>query len=249
MLKAAAIFALGLACADAYTTPALSGVLSTRMGAETPAISRKQLLQGAAGVAVGFLANQGAANAASFDPNTGFPKQDGKKDLLCNGAADKGCQPMTQAASITDKQKAVLAGSITVAAGKLSILDAEIDTMQKVKKGKKPAKLDTPYVLRYSALYLSPLKDAMEQYCARDARGAKMAGGLGLPKKGSLYNDQEAARESSLYQYVEKVDAGIAAVSAAAKKGDFAGVKKASSDIKAAANGFLGAANAPVIFN
>ncbi len=115
-----------------------------------PQISRRQIFSGAAGIAVGFLANQ-AADAASFDPNTGFPVQDGKKDKLC-GSGDKGCQPMTQAASITDKQKAILAGSITVAANKLSILDAELKAMQDgdgKKKKKKAAVLDTPYVLRY----------------------------------------------------------------------------------------------------
>jgi len=246
MLKAAAIFALGLACADAFHTPALNGVIGARMGAETPAISRKQLLQGAAGVAVGFLANQGA-EAASFDPNTGFPKQDGKKDLLCNGSADKGCQPMTQAASITDKQKAVLAGKITVAANKLSILDAEIAAMQVTKNKKKKPVLDTPYVLRYSALYLTPLVDAMEQYAARDAKGSKMAGGAGLPKMGN--SDKDAAKASPLYKYITEANTAIAAVSTAAKAGDFAGVTTASAAVKAAATGFLGAAKAPVIFN
>lgn len=141
---------LALACvgvASGFQTPALNGVLGAKMVAE-PAMSRKALLQGAAVVSVGFLASE-AANAASFDPKTGFPVNDGKKSQLCNGSADKGCQPMTQAASITDKQKAVLAGSITVAANKLSILDAELDVMSKSGKKKKAPVLDAPFVLRY----------------------------------------------------------------------------------------------------
>ncbi len=142
-------FCLAAAAVEGFQTPALNGVIGARMVSE-PQISRRQIFTGAAGIAVGFLANQ-AADAASFDPNTGFPVQDGKKDKLC-GSGDKGCQPMTQAASILDKQKAVLAGSITVAANKLSILDAELKAMQDgdgKKKKKKAAVLDTPYVLRY----------------------------------------------------------------------------------------------------
>jgi hypothetical protein len=143
-------FCLLAAAAEGFQTPTLNGVLSTRMVSEQQ-VSRRNLLTGAAGIAVGILGNK-AAGAASFDPNTGFPVQDGKKDKLCNGSADKGCQPMTQAASILDKQKAVLAGSITVAANKLSILDAELKAMQDgdgKKKKKKAAVMDTPFVLRY----------------------------------------------------------------------------------------------------
>ena len=145
-------FCLLAAAAEGFQTPALNGILGARMVSEQPQISRRNILSGAAGIAVGFLANK-AADAASFDPNTGFPVQDGKKERLCNGSADKGCQPMTQAASILDKQKAVLAGSITVAANKLSILDAELKAMQegdgKKKKSKKAPVLDRDYVLRY----------------------------------------------------------------------------------------------------
>jgi len=212
-----------------------------------PSISRKALLQGAGAIGVGFIATE-AANAASFDPNTGFPtNKGGSKSQLCNGSADKGCQPMTQAASITDKQKAILAGSITVAANKLSILDAELETMKKSAKKKKPAVLDAPFVFRYSALYLTPLADSMTQYCARDAQGSKMAGGGGFPKMGGA--DEAAAKQSSLYKYVEEVNKGIASISAAAKAGSFEDVSAGGKAVKAAADAFLAAANAPVIFN
>ena len=87
----------------------------------------------------------------------------------------------------------------------------------------------------------------MEQYCARDAAPAKMAGGAGFPKFNNA--DKNAARQSSLYQYVEQVNAGIASISAAAKKGDFDAVSAGGKAVKAAADSFLGAANAPVIFN
>jgi hypothetical protein len=105
----------------------------------------------------------------------------------------------------------------------------------------------TTDLLRNSALYLSPLADAMEQYAARDAGGAKMAGGRGLPRMDG--SDKQAARNSPLYKYVEEVQKGIAAISAGAKAGDFAAVTGASASIKKAANDFLSAANAPVIFN
>ena len=64
-------------------------------------------------------------------------------------------------------------------------------------KGKK-AKFDKEYVLRYNALYLSPLKDAMVAYAERDVNGAKAAGGAGLPK----FNQRTSApaSASSLYQ-------------------------------------------------
>eukprot|EP00284_Hemiselmis_tepida_P011237 CAMPEP_0174939980 /NCGR_PEP_ID=MMETSP1355-20121228/67933_1 /TAXON_ID=464990 /ORGANISM="Hemiselmis tepida, Strain CCMP443" /LENGTH=244 /DNA_ID=CAMNT_0016187021 /DNA_START=15 /DNA_END=749 /DNA_ORIENTATION=+ len=244
MLRTAVAIA-AIAGASAFQTPALNGVIGSKM-VDSSAVSRKALVQGAGAIAIGFLGNE-AANAAKFDPNTGFPVNDGKKDLLCNGSASAGCQPMTQAASITDKQKAILAGEITVKANKLSVLDAELASMQKGAKKKKPAKLDKDLVLRYSALYLSPLSDAMVSYCARDAGGAKMAGGAGLPKVGD--KSEEIAQTSSLYSYVTEVQAGIAEMNAAAKAGDFAKVTAANDKCKAAANGFLGSANAPVIFN
>jgi hypothetical protein len=105
----------------------------------------------------------------------------------------------------------------------------------------------TTDLLRNSALYLSPLVDAMEQYAARDAAGAKMAGGRGIPKRDG--SEKAAARNSPLYKYVEEVQKGIAAVSAGAKAGDFAAVSGASASIKKAATSFLAEANAPVIFN
>lgn len=89
----------------------------------------------------------------------------------------------------------------------------------------------------------------MTAYCARDAKGAKMAGGMGLPKMGDQYSEKAAAQQSPLYKYVTDVEAGIASISTAAKAGDFAGVSAGSKAIKAAAESFLGAANAPVIFN
>lgn len=87
----------------------------------------------------------------------------------------------------------------------------------------------------------------MTQYCARDAQGSKMAGGGGFPKMGGA--DEAAAKQSSLYKYVEEVNQGIAAISAAAKKGSFEEVSAGGKAVKAAADAFLAAANAPVIFN
>mmetsp|Transcript_25679 Transcript_25679/g.50143 ORF Transcript_25679/g.50143 Transcript_25679/m.50143 type:complete len:245 (+) Transcript_25679:37-771(+) len=244
MLRTAVAIA-AIAGATAFQTPALNGVIGAKM-VDSNAISRKALVQGAGAIAIGFLGNE-AANAAKFDPNTGFPIQDGKKEQLCNGSASQGCQPMTQAASITDKQKAILAGEITVKSNKLSVLDSELAAMQKSAKKKKPAKLDKDLVLRYSALYLTPLADSMVAYAARDAGGAKMAGGAGLPKLGD--KTSEVAKSSPLYKYVTDVEAGIAAISTAAKAGDFAAVTAANDSCKQAATGFLSAANAPVIFN
>ncbi|EKX38874.1 hypothetical protein GUITHDRAFT_154573 [Guillardia theta CCMP2712] len=240
MLRTAAAAAMLVASAEAFSTPTLS---SLRMVEPQAQVSRKDLLSGAATVGVSIAVGAPlAAGAASFDPNTGFPKNDANRDKLCNGSADKGCQPMTQAASILDKQKAVLAGKITVAANKVPVLVAAIEKMN---SGKKP-KFDKDYVLRYSALYLSPLKDAMEQYALRDVNGAKAAGGLGLPK----FNEKLApASGSALYSYVESVNKGIEAVSSAAKAGKSEEVLAAAKAIQDAANGFLTAANPPVVFN
>uniref|UniRef100_A0A6U5CLT6 Uncharacterized protein n=1 Tax=Hemiselmis andersenii TaxID=464988 RepID=A0A6U5CLT6_HEMAN len=244
MLRTAVAIA-AIAGASAFQTPALNGVIGAKM-VDSSAVSRKALVQGAGAIAIGFLGNE-AANAAKFDPNTGFPVQDGKKDLLCNGSASAGCQPMTQSASITDKQKAILAGEITVKANKLSVLDAELAAMKKSAKKNKPAKLDKDLVLRYSALYLSPLSDAMTSYCARDAGGAKFAGGAGLPKIGD--KTEEVAQSSGLYTYVSQVKSAMTAMTAAAKAGDFEGVTAANDGAKKAADSFLGAANAPIVFN
>jgi hypothetical protein len=62
---------------------------------------------------------------------------------------------------------------------------------------KKKAKFDMEYVLRFNALYFSPLTDAMVAYAERDANGAKAAGGAGLPK---FVNKAAPASASALYQ-------------------------------------------------
>jgi hypothetical protein len=214
-------------------------------------VSRKQLLTGAAGVAISFAVGKNA-NAVSLDPNTGFPVNDAGRSKLCGGAADKGCQPMTQSASILDKQKAVLAGTITVAANKVPILTAAISSVVNanaaIKEGskKKPAQIDTAYILRFDALYFTELVDAMEQYAARDAVGVKVAGGSGLPKKA---DDLSVASQSKLYSYVDAVKKNIADVRAAAKAKDGAKVVSAAQAIQQAATDFLAAANPPVVFN
>ena len=64
-------------------------------------------------------------------------------------------------------------------------------------KKKKP-KFDMEYVLRFNALYFSPLTDAMVAYAERDANGAKAAGGAGLPK--FIQKTSAPASESALYQ-------------------------------------------------
>mmetsp|Transcript_8215 Transcript_8215/g.16419 ORF Transcript_8215/g.16419 Transcript_8215/m.16419 type:complete len:241 (+) Transcript_8215:49-771(+) len=240
MLRYVYSLAVIAAAADAFQTPALNGLVGARMAAEPAQISRKDLLTTAAGVAV--VAMPAVAGAASLDPNTGFPVNGGSREKLCGGSASAGCQPMTQAASILDKQKTVLAGKITVAANKVPVLTAAVE---KMKTGKKP-KMDRDYVLRYSALYLTTLVDAMEQYCLRDANGAKAAGGAGLPK---FKETLKPATASSLYSYVDAVKTEISSVSAAAKSGDFDGVTKAAAAIKSAADSFISTANPPIVFN
>ena len=86
----------------------------------------------------------------------------------------------------------------------LGVMCQQPPPVQKDKDGKeikakgKKAKFDKEYVLRYNALYLSPLKDAMVAYAERDVNGAKAAGGAGLPK----FNQRTSApaSASSLYQ-------------------------------------------------
>ena len=100
--------------------------------------------------------------AVSINKQTGFPE---------GSCLDKGgnpldpefaCTPVTNPASILDKQNAVLAGKITVGANKVPILLAALDGMTKDSKGKplkkEKIKLDKEYVLRFSALYFTPLK-------------------------------------------------------------------------------------------
>eukprot|EP00961_Rhodomonas_salina_P198831 2681914-Rhodomonas_salina.1 len=77
-------------------------------------------------------------------------------------------------------------------------------------------------------------------------------GNRGTDLRALLYQFKETlkpASSSSLYSYVDTVKSGIAAVSAAAKAGDFDGVNKAAGDIKTAADSFLSTANPPIIFN
>ena len=117
-----------------------------------------------------------------------------------------------------------------------------------VKEGskKKPAEIDTAYILRFDALYFTELKDAMVQYAARDAAGAKVAGGSGLPKKA---DDLTIASKSKLYSYVETVSKSIDEVRTAAKAKNGAAVVTAAQAIQKAAQDFLAAANPPVVFN
>ena len=63
---------------------------------------------------------------------------------------------------------------------------------------KKKAKFDKDYVLRFNALYFSPLTDAMVAYAERDANAAKAAGGAGIPK--FLQKTSAPASDSALYQ-------------------------------------------------
>jgi hypothetical protein len=63
---------------------------------------------------------------------------------------------------------------------------------------KKKAKFDKDYVLRFNALYFTPLTDAMVAYAERDANGSKAAGGAGLPK--FIQKTSAPASDSALYQ-------------------------------------------------
>lgn len=251
MLRSLAVGAVLVASAEAFAP----GAMGLRMSVEPAQVNRKQALQSAGAIAAGVLAAPSLAGAAALDPNTGFPTG---SCLPSAGDAASGCSPMTNAASVLDKQKAVLAGKITVATTKCDVLTTAVSAMkpppvQKDKDGKeikakgKKAKFDKEYVLRYNALYLSPLKDAMVAYAERDVNGAKAAGGAGLPK----FNQRTSApaSASSLYQYVTAVEAGQGKLAEAAKKEDAAGAIAAIGEIKAAASGLLTAANPPIIFN
>ena len=117
MLRTAAVAAVLAASAEAFSTPALSGL---RMQTGDAQINRKDILKVAG---AGILAVPALANAAALDPKTGFPVGG---CLPGSAGADTGCSPMTQAASVLDKQKAVLAGKITVGASKVDVLGAAV---------------------------------------------------------------------------------------------------------------------------
>lgn len=225
------------ASAEAFSTPALSGL---RMQTGDAQISRKDVLKVAG---AGVLAVPALANAATIDPKTGFPAGG---CLPSSSDAASGCSPFTNAASVLDKQKAVLAGKITVGAGKVEVLNAAVAAMKGDGKKKKP-KFDKEYCLRFSALYLKPLTNDMVAYAERDANGAKAAGGAGLPK----FNQRTSAPASSsaLYQYVEAAEKGISDLVIAAKADNAEGVTAAGAAVKAAAEGLISAANPPIVFN
>ena len=67
-----------------------------------------------------------------------------------------------------------------------------------LQEGKKKAKFDKEYCLRFAALYFGPLKNDMVAYAERDVNGAKAAGGAGLPK--FVQKTSAPASDSSLYQ-------------------------------------------------
>ncbi len=67
-----------------------------------------------------------------------------------------------------------------------------------LQEGKKKAKFDKEYCLRFAALYFGPLKNDMAAYAERDVNGAKAAGGAGLPK--FVQKTSAPASDSSLYQ-------------------------------------------------
>ena len=121
MLRSAAVAAVLAASAEAFSTPALSGL---RMQTGDAQISRKDVLKVAG---AGVLAVPALANAATIDPKTGFPAGG---CLPSSSDAASGCSPFTNAASVLDKQKAVLAGKITVGAGKVEVLNAAVAAMK-----------------------------------------------------------------------------------------------------------------------
>jgi hypothetical protein len=124
MLRTAAAVAVLAASAEAFSTPALSGL---RMSTGDAQINRKQVLQSAGAIAAGVLAAPAISSAASLDPKTGFPTG---SCLPSASSADTGCSPFTNNASVLDKQKAVLAGKITVGAGKSEVLNAAVAAMK-----------------------------------------------------------------------------------------------------------------------
>jgi len=119
-----ALAAVLAASADAFGTPALSGL---RMQTSDAAVSRKQALQSAGAVAAGVLAAPQFAGAAGLDIKTGFPTG---SCLPGSSNAGSGCSPMTNVASVLDKQRAVLAGKITVNANKIDQLNAAVAAMK-----------------------------------------------------------------------------------------------------------------------
>lgn len=124
MLRTVAVAAVLAASAEAFSTPALSGL---RMSTGDAQINRKQVLQSAGAIAAGVLAAPAISEAASLDPKTGFPTG---SCLPGASSAESGCSPITNVASVLDKQKAVLAGKITVGAGKADVLSAAIAAMK-----------------------------------------------------------------------------------------------------------------------
>jgi len=116
-----------------------------------------------------------------------------------------------------------------------------------LQEGKKKAKFDKEYCLRFAALYFGPLKNDMAAYAERDVNGAKAAGGAGLPK--FVQKTSAPASDSSLYQYVAAVEKGISDLQAAAKAENADGVTAAGAAIKGAAEGLISAANPPIVFN
>jgi hypothetical protein len=124
MLRTAAVAAVLAASAEAFSTPALNGL---RMSTGDAQINRKQVLQSAGAIAAGVLAAPAISEAASLDPKTGFPTG---SCLPGASSAESGCSPFTNAASVLDKQKAVLAGKITVGAGKAEVLTAAVAAMK-----------------------------------------------------------------------------------------------------------------------
>merc|ERR1711937_311186 len=109
--------------------------MSGSTGSEIEQINRKQVLQGVC-TAASLAMLPEVAGAVSINKQTGFPE---------GSCLDKGgnpldpefaCTPVTNPASILDKQNAVLAGKITVGANKVPILLAALDGMTKDSKGK-----------------------------------------------------------------------------------------------------------------
>merc|ERR1719183_842362 len=102
MLRTAAVAAVLVASAEAFSTPALTGL---RMSTENAQINRKQVLQSAGAIAAGVLAAPQLAGAAALDPNTGFPTG---SCLPSSSDASTGCSPMTQAASVLTSRRPCL---------------------------------------------------------------------------------------------------------------------------------------------
>lgn len=123
MLRSLAVGAVLVASAEAFAP----GAMGLRMSVEPAQVNRKQALQSAGAIAAGVLAAPSLAGAAALDPNTGFPTG---SCLPSAQDAASGCSPMTNAASVLDKQKAVLAGKITVATTKCDVLTTAVSAMK-----------------------------------------------------------------------------------------------------------------------